>query len=682
MKHLLKDSPRQQNARILFPSIIVACIGMVLGSARALPIDTTVGPEPPLYSVVNLGIPAGTAILNERGQVAFSNSNAANPIHAFFDGKRRYDIIAPGGRYVNVRGLNDLGVVVGDFDDASTQPPFNLRAFKWTVGGGIRALTGPGTATAIAINDRNQAVGSIHGSASYTRAIRWNPDGTQTNLGPIPASFSEATAINYSSVAVGVADVALDGSHATVWDAAGSATDLGKFGGVESVADFVNANSQVVGRYFTQGGGLGGTNTGGFFWSRQGGSVKIVAFGWNDLTIEALNDAGQVAGNRMYPPGDLTQTTTPFIWCLQTGARLLPFGSAANSRVLALNNRAEMVGFIQLAQSQQATRRAVRWNGVSAPVDLNTRLYRAPAGLVLTSAKAINDHGTILAESNAGLVLLIPGKAKSAAPVLGPVTRTTAGDTVALNSVTDFTAGFVGSDAAKTHTAAATVDDGCPQTAPSLREVRGQGDVSVRHTFCKPGSFKVKITVTDGTGNTAEVQSLQFVSDPAVATLMGQGTLSNHSKQPARTGERPLQLTLWAPLASNGAGNTAPTSRGFINASGPFHFHADVAGSSVRNGQSVQLSGTGSLNGLAGYRYTLDAGTDGGRAGSANSLRLRISHQGAGSHGEVIDYDNASSTADTASLASASAAARTLDVPARTPLVEGSVWLVGGEPAR
>src|SRR5205823_3200552 len=112
-------------------------------------------------------------------------------------------------------------------------------------------------------------------------------------------------------------------------------------------------------------------------------------------------------------------------------------------------------------------------------------------------------------------------------PVLGPITKTTPGDTVALNAITDFTAAFVGSSAARTHVAAAAVDDGCPQTAPSLREVRGQGDVSVRHAFCKPGSFNVRIKLTDVSGNTAEVQSLQFVGDPAVATLMGQTTLSS-----------------------------------------------------------------------------------------------------------------------------------------------------------
>jgi len=110
-------------------------------------------------------------LLNQRGQVAYSIRSGISPINGFFDGTHRYDIVAPGGRYAVVHGLNDLGVVVGEFDDASTPAPFNYRAFRWTSGTGLRALPGTGTAVAMAINDRNQAVGSIHGATS---ASHWS----------------------------------------------------------------------------------------------------------------------------------------------------------------------------------------------------------------------------------------------------------------------------------------------------------------------------------------------------------------------------------------------------------------------------------------------------------------------------------------------------------------------------
>jgi uncharacterized membrane protein len=211
MKHLLDDRLRQAGIRLLLASMFVACTGTVFVSASASPTEGSVGSAPSVYSVVNLGVSAGTAFLNQRGQVAYSNG--------FFDGTRRYDITIPGGRYASVHGLNNLGVVVGEFDDGSTPPPSKYRAFTWTVASGLRALPGTVPTVAIAINDRNQAVGSIGGAASRIRANRWNPDGTQTRLGPLPASFSQATAINYSGVSVGTSDVALQDSHAMVWDA-------------------------------------------------------------------------------------------------------------------------------------------------------------------------------------------------------------------------------------------------------------------------------------------------------------------------------------------------------------------------------------------------------------------------------------------------------------------------------
>jgi uncharacterized membrane protein len=668
MKDLLSIQVLKQDARLALAPVVVACTCMAM-AVNAMAADSAAGPPSPLYSVVNLGASGGTAVLNQRGQVLYSN--------VFFDGRRRYDIVASRGRYISARGFNSLGVVVGTFDDATTPPPFNIRAFTWTVDRGIRALAGPGSAAAMAINDRNQAVGSTPGVAITARANRWNPDGTQTKLGPLPASLSGATAVNVAGAAVGSTDVAGDGSHAVVWDAAGSATDLGKLGGYQSVADFVNTNGQVAGRSFSHENiGLKDHRTIGFFWSRKVGAVRILPFSWDDVTIDALNEAGQVIGNFVPPPGDLTQTFLPFIWCMDDGARQLPLGNNDKARVLALNNRMQMVGFTQQVFHDDTTRHAVFWDGINIPVDLNTRLYRAPAGLVLTSAIAINDSGAILAESNAGLVLLRPGTKQSPAPVLGPITKTMPGKTIAQNSTTDFIAEFVGSSTAATHVAAATVDDGCAQTPASLREVRGQGDVSVRHAFCKAGAFNLKIKVSDVVGNTAEVQRLQFVADPAVMTLMGQETLSSLSKQSTTTDKHPLQLTLWAPLTNGGAANTSRTAPGFVSASGPFSFRGEVTGSPVRNGQSVQLSGTGSMEGRAGYGFTLDATVDSSRGGSVNRLRLRISHQDPDSHTEVVDYDNAA-----AATGLATAVARTLDTSDRIPLVDG-VWLVGGPPER
>ena len=459
----------------------------------------------PAYSVVNLAPGSGVALLNGRGQAAFATYSSGATINGFFDGRRVHPVGAPGGSDTVISGLNDLGVVVGQFNDAAAQAPFNYRAFSWTAARGVRALPGPGPSAARAINRRNQAVGSTQGKAFYGRAYRWNPDGTAIALGPLPASLSEATAINDSGVSVGYADVARYDSHAVVWDANGRATDLGTLGGTQSLATHINAGGQVLGSYYRDG------VSGGFLWSRRTGAVKIMPDARAGVRAAALNDYGAVAANLEVTDGDGSLGYRPWLWSLARGGRALALAGATRGSVDALNNRGGMVGYIERSTAQAPNRRAVLWDGAAPPVDLNLRLHRAPAGLVLYAGKAINDRGDILADSNAGLVLLRPGMQGSAAPVLGPIVA--ASDALAPGVPGDLTVAFTDTDASETHTASASIDDACPAAPPVVREVRGNGEVNLRHTFCQAGSFTVRVKVTDRAGNATEVHRMLSVGD-------------------------------------------------------------------------------------------------------------------------------------------------------------------------
>lgn len=446
------------------------------------------------YSVINLGPGAGLAVLNKHGQVAFSNWEAGEQNNGFFDGRKVHPLGSLGGAHTAVRSVNDLGVVVGQSQDAQLK----IRAFTWSARRGMRALPGPAEADANAINNRGHVVGHVQDVPLYVHANRWNPDGTLTSLGPSTARISNARAINDSGMSVGEAEVARYDSHAIVWDANGKVTDLGTFGGTQSAAQAVNAAGQVLGHYYIEGRGIG------FLWSRKHGMSSIGASD-GDQYVTGLNDSGEVTGNKLIAVVPTEYRYTPFIWSRQRGMRALPIVDASESRVLALNNRRQMVGYFTRPSSDPTSRRALYWNDVSSPVDLNTRLYRAPAGLVLYSATAINNDGAIVAESNAGMVLLRPGKEGTTAPVLGPITGGV-GNTVMLNERIDLLTSFVDGNAAESHVATASIDDGCPQAAPSLRERRGSGDVSLRHTFCRAGSFTVKVKVTDRAGNATQVQ--------------------------------------------------------------------------------------------------------------------------------------------------------------------------------
>jgi probable HAF family extracellular repeat protein len=462
------------------------------------------------YSIVNLAPGSGVALLNQRGQAAFSTYSSGAIINGFFDGRRVHRVGPAGAGDTVVSGLNDRGVVVGQFNDAATPAPFNYRAFSWTVAGGLRAMRGPGTSIARAINERNVAVGSTKGAAFYGRAYRWNPDGTTLDLGPLPASLSEAVAVNDGGMAVGYADVALHDSHAVVWDAGGRATDLGTLGGSQSIAEHVNVRGQVLGTYYLNG------LPGGFLWSRNGGIVTIAANAGAGVRPTALNDGGDVAANLVVTDAGGNYVSTPFLWSPARGRRPLALGGAAHGSVDALNNRSGMVGYVVRGSADPLDRRAVRWQGMAAAVDLNARV-RAPAGLVLYAGKAINDRGDILADSNAGLVLLRPGAQASDAPVLGPVATGGATAPPAVGASVNFSVAFTDTGPSETHTATASVDDGCPTDAPVVREARGNGEIDICHTFCRAGGVTIKVKVTDRAGNTTEVHRELTVADAATA---------------------------------------------------------------------------------------------------------------------------------------------------------------------
>jgi hypothetical protein len=608
------------------------------------------------YSVVNLGPHATTALLNARGQAAFSHVADDDPRRVmrnwFFDGSCVQPIASLGGPWSWLRGINRHGVVVGESEVA--QPIGSIRAFYWTAATGTQALRSSGSSSAYAINDQNQVAGLVWLADGRAMASRWHPGGILTTLGSMPSTLSMAYAINDKGETTGAADDAAGLMHGMVWSQGGAPTGLDGFGGFYSAGEFINASGQVAGTSFR------GARQLGFFWSARHGTVTLGPEGGAMQYVSALNDDGVVAGNNQYNNGGPALYLTPLRWSARGGLRTLPLGGAAQGAVWSLNNRGAMVGFVERTLDDWTSRRAVLWRGVAKPVDLNTRLHRAPAGLVLYSARAINDKGVILADSNAGLVLLRPGTQGTAAPVMGPIAGASANQAFSVNKTVEFSAGFVDSSATESHVAHASVNDDCPQLAPSLREARGSGDITTRHTFCRPGAFTVRFEVKDGAGNATQVQGQVFVNDPSVPTLVGQGALA-----PARSGSASPRFTVWAPLAGGSRGAAAS-----FEVSGPFQFSADAVEKPDRSKESLLLRGTGRLNGRTGYRFSALAQP---QPGGQDRLRLRISHTDAATRAEVVDYDNgplAMTPAAPGMAGTAASADRTLVIQGKLQLAQ------------
>ena len=75
------------------------------------------------YSVINLGPDAWLAVFNQRGQAAFASWSPDEIVNGFFDGQRVHALPSLGGSFTYVRGLNNLGVVVGQSAGCFTQLP-------------------------------------------------------------------------------------------------------------------------------------------------------------------------------------------------------------------------------------------------------------------------------------------------------------------------------------------------------------------------------------------------------------------------------------------------------------------------------------------------------------------------------------------------------------------------------
>ncbi|MBD8528483.1 MULTISPECIES: PKD domain-containing protein [unclassified Massilia] len=156
------------------------------------------------------------------------------------------------------------------------------------------------------------------------------------------------------------------------------------------------------------------------------------------------------------------------------------------------------------------TELAYRWSNFS-PVNLNTRLLDAPAGLVLTQALHIAPSGDIVANSNAGLVLLRQGRAGTDAPVLGPVAL---GEPIRPTVATTLTQTFSDRNPRDTHSATVDWGDGSGPQPAIVDETRGRGSISATHTYAGAGDFTIVVNVTDSTGRTTSTFRLVTVEPP------------------------------------------------------------------------------------------------------------------------------------------------------------------------
>lgn len=519
---------------------LLPCIlggALLAGAVRAQPPETSSAvaqakkPSPPTtYRVINLGpgeLPSIPAI-NAIGQVAYTLRFENNIFRAwFYDGSTAQDIGTLGGPSAGAVGVNNAGQVTGSSTLANS--PFG-HAFVWTRNNGMIDLgtLGGTSSSAVAINQQGQVAGTSLAPDGTSHALRWSASCGMEDVGlfaPGISRFTNATAIGDTGLVTGWGDTANGDGHAFAWTRETGIIDLGTLGGAASFAVAADAQGRVAG-YATVPGNLWHA----FVWNRSGGMMDLGTAGGSESFALAMAANGHVVG-----VFNIAENQRGFSWTQASGMVDLGTLGGDGSRGFAVNNKGQVVGG---ATTRRNISHAFVWTAREGMVDLNKRLRHAPAGLVVDFAVAISDNGSIVATSNAGIVLLKPDGSGPGMHTVGPIA---AAGVVEVGTPLDTSVSFAGPDTTAKHFVTWSFGDGSGDRAGNAHAQNGAGSATGRHTFTMPGIYTMTAKVTDLAGKSATVSRKIVVHDRIGGDVGGNGWFMSpqgaHRKEPGKTGK-------------------------------------------------------------------------------------------------------------------------------------------------
>lgn len=584
------------------------------------------------YRVINLGAGefAELPAINNIGQVTFSLHSETGPRGLFYDGKSTRDIGTLGGSSANAIGLNNAGQVTGQ----STTAAGAQHAFVWSSGGGLVDLgTLPGAANSVAaaINNFGVVVGTSEGTpATPPRAFRWSAVDGMEDLGAFTAgvaSFSSATALNDAGLIAGNSDTPALNRDAFAWTRARGMIDIDTIGGGYSLPAAVAARGQVAGYFMVPDGSF---LNHAFLWTRATGMVDLGTAGGTESFVMAMNADAHVVGAINFASGEQHAMS----WTRAGGMVDLGTLGGSNSRADSINSDRQVVGW---AADKAGHSHAFLWTAKQGMVDLGKRLRHAPAGLKLDMALAISDNGSIVATSNAGVVLLKPGYGHTGTHAVGPVA---AADLVKVGAPLDASVSFADEDLVGTRGVTWSWGDGSADQAGKVRESGGAGTASASHSYAAPGIYPLRATVVNRAGDSVAVSRKVIVYEPSGGFVGGSGVFMSprgaFAKAPTRSGKAAFSFIVPSNMNAQSVGTKA-------------QLHFDVVGLSFRSdsvrpvavkGGRGHFEGSGTINGAGDYRFALEttAGGVGGQGGQGR-FSLKIWHTDPVTAREVVDYD-------------------------------------------
>jgi uncharacterized membrane protein len=202
----------------------------------------------------------------------------------------------PTGSYLEVRGANDRGAVVGHFSFTVAGDPLRMEghAYIWTAEAGMRDLEpGHPWSSGAAVNDRGVVTGTYaDASDPGTTGFRWSAGRGFETLASLGGDRTEPSAVDSHGVIAGTASTADGTDHVVMWDGL-RPTDLGTVGlGTTAVA--LNNHRTIAGAYLDEASGLRRS----FRWTRRRGFEDL---GFADRSasqeLAGINDRGVIAVN-------------------------------------------------------------------------------------------------------------------------------------------------------------------------------------------------------------------------------------------------------------------------------------------------------------------------------------------------------------------------------------------------
>lgn len=577
------------------------------------------------YRVINLGSGQLSALprINARGQVIYSIWTDLGSRGYFYDGAAVQDIGTLGGADTLAIDVNDAGQVTG----SSNLADGSEHAFLWSAGGGmldLGVLPGAANSRAVAINNLGVVTGTSEGFPFFfPHAFRWSAAGGMENLGDFAPGFSSfGTALNDAGLVAGNADTPGNQRQAFAWTRSGGLANIDTLGSDYSDAVDVGARGEVAGSRVPAGAALYRA----YFWTRAGGMLDLGTAGGVESFTMAMSPNAHIAALVNLADGSQRAAS----WTRAGGLRQIGTLGGSTSRGIELNNKGQIVGY---AFDSAQESRAFVWSARTGMVDLNSRLRRAPPGLVLEDALAINDSGAIVATSNAGLVLLQPGHGHRTGHTVGPIQ---APGVVKVGTPLRASVAWVDEEGTGTRAVNWSWGDGSGGTS-KMREADGAGSASASHSYAAPGIYPLTATVVDRNGRATTV-SLGVVVAPADGALAGKGAILSPPgafvRSPLHAGKARFSL-----VAPAHRGRTAAV-RGQLRFDLPgLNLRSDSLRLLGRQGERYLYEGSGSNGGAGSYRFRLET-TAGARPGRPGRFGIRIWRTDPGTRAEVVVYDN------------------------------------------